>query len=110
MSAEVRCPNCGSPLADENAACGECGHSPAGGPATFDASGPPDPEAGPSEPAEDRVHGGLHPLAPLVFAAAGIAVGFLMAAVFSPLLGVPLGFLGGGLGVWALERGRRILS
>jgi hypothetical protein len=50
----------------------------------------------------------LHPLAPLVFAVVGIAVGVLTAVVFSPALGVPLGLLGGGMGVWAVERGHRL--
>lgn len=50
----------------------------------------------------------LHPLAPLVFAATGIVVGFLAAYVFGPELGVALGLLGGGLGVWIVERGRRL--
>ena len=50
----------------------------------------------------------LHPLAPLVFAVVGLAVGVLTAVVLSPALGVPLGLLGGGMGVWAVERGRRL--
>lgn len=50
----------------------------------------------------------FHPLAPLVFAVVGLAVGVLTAVVFSPALGVPLGLLGGGMGVWAVERGRRL--
>ena len=50
----------------------------------------------------------LHPLAPVVFAVVGLAVGILTAVAFGPALGVPLGLLGGGMGVWAVERGRRL--
>ena len=50
----------------------------------------------------------LHPLAPLVFVVVGIAVGFVTALAFGPALAVPLGLYGGGIGVWAVERGRRL--
>jgi hypothetical protein len=50
----------------------------------------------------------LHPLTPIVFAAAGIAVGVVTALVWGPALAVPLGLFGGGIGVWAVERGRRL--
>jgi hypothetical protein len=50
----------------------------------------------------------LHPLAPVVFAAAGLAVGIVTALVSGPALAVPLGLFGGGIGVWMLERGRRL--
>ena len=50
----------------------------------------------------------LHPLAPVVFVVVALTVGILTAVAFDPLLGVPLGLLGGGIGVWAVERGRRL--
>jgi hypothetical protein len=46
----------------------------------------------------------LHPLSPLVFAVTGVIVGLLAALAAGPELGVALGLLGGGLGVWALMR------
>lgn len=50
----------------------------------------------------------LHPLAPIVFAAVGLAVGIVTALFSGPALAVPLGLFGGGIGVWMLERGRRL--
>ena len=50
----------------------------------------------------------LHPLAPLVFVAVGLAAGIATALALGPALAVPLGLLGGGIGVWAVERGRRM--
>jgi hypothetical protein len=50
----------------------------------------------------------LHPLAPIVFLAVGLAVGIVIALAFGPALAVPLGLFGGGIGVWAVERGRRL--
>jgi len=50
----------------------------------------------------------LHPLAPLVFVAVGLAVAIATALAFGPALAVPLGLFGGGIGVWMVERGRRL--
>ncbi len=51
---------------------------------------------------------GLHPFSPLVFAVAAVAIGAATTAAVSLALGIPLGLLGGGIGVWMLERGRRL--
>lgn len=59
--------------------------------------------------AQARAITGLHPLAPLVFLAVGLAVGVVVSAAVSFGVGVPVGLLGGGIGVWMLERGRRLL-
>ena len=57
---------------------------------------------------ESRGLAGLHPLALVAFAAGGLAVGIGAAFAFSPALAVPLGLLGGGVGVWVVERARRL--
>ncbi len=50
----------------------------------------------------------LHRLAPLAFVAVGLTVGIVTYLAFGPALAVPLGLFGGGIGVWMLERGRRL--
>ena len=105
MSEETQCPNCGQPLADDGVSCSRCGHllrDP------HEGSEQPEPDATGAE-AEDlhvlATEGSrLHPLSPLVFAVAGVTVGLLAALAAGPELGVALGLLGGGLGVWALMR------
>jgi hypothetical protein len=56
-----------------------------------------------------RAHGGIHPAAPIAFAVAGLAIGAAATLVVNLTFGIPLGLLGGGIGVWVLERGRRFL-
>ena len=51
---------------------------------------------------------GLHPLAPAVFVVAALGIGVAGTMLSSFALGVPLGLVGGGVGVWMLERGRRL--
>ena len=51
---------------------------------------------------------GLHPLSPLIFAVAALAIGAAATLVVNLAIGIPLGLLGGGIGVWMLERGRRL--
>ena len=109
MSEESQCPNCGQPLADESAACPHCGYRRGDGD-----EGPVQAESdAPDLDAHElRSLGGegrhLHPLAPLIFILSGIAVGIGGALAAGPALGVALGLLGGGLGVWVVERGRRL--
>jgi hypothetical protein len=59
--------------------------------------------------AATRRPAGLHPLAPVVFAVAAIVVGLAAAALSSLALAIPLALVGGGIGVWMLERGRRMV-
>lgn len=59
-------------------------------------------------PAAGSPRGGLHPLSPVVFLVAALAVGAAATLAVSLALGIPLGLLGGGIGVWMLERGRRL--
>jgi hypothetical protein len=87
MSGEV-CPNCGETMDAGSTRCGACG-LPVGG--------------------SNLARAGLHPAAPIVFAAAGLAVGAAVTLATSLALGIPAGLFGGGLGVWMLERGRRLL-
>ena len=105
MSEDTRCPNCGQPLTDDSVSCGGCGHR-LGEP--HEAPNPPEPAAPDIEAEELEVLAGegrrLHPLSPLVFAVTGVIVGLLAALAAGPELGVALGLLGGGLGVWALMR------
>ena len=88
----IPCPNCGESTETTAGACARCG-------APVEDIG----AAPTSKPA------GLHGLAPLVFAIAAIGVGAVTTAVSSLALGIPIGLLGGGIGVWMLERGRRML-
>jgi hypothetical protein len=46
---------------------------------------------------------------PIVFAAAGLGTGVAVTLATSLALGIPAGLFGGGIGVWMLERGRRLL-
>jgi hypothetical protein len=56
-----------------------------------------------------RAHAGIHPAAPIVFVVAGLAIGAAATLLVNLAVGIPLGLLGGGIGVWMLERGRRII-
>jgi len=60
--------------------------------------------------APTRATAGLHPLAPAVFAVAALGVGVAGTVLSSIALGIPLGLVGGGIGVWMLERGRRMAN
>ena len=105
MSEQTRCPNCGQPLTDDSVTCGRCGHRLGKSPGAPD---PPEPAEPDIDAEELQVLAGesrrLHPLSPLVFAVTGVIVGLLAALAAGPELGVALGLLGGGLGVWALMR------
>ncbi len=84
--------------------CSLCGYAPGASP-----PGPQQPSRPPEIEADERQSLGaegrrLHPLSPLVFAVSGVTVGLLVALAAGPELGVALGLLGGGLGVWALLR------
>jgi len=113
MSDEMPCPNCGQWIAEDSDSCRWCGYSLA---VSQEAPGQPEPGGSVVKPAGiqslgrnvDQTHGGLHPLAPVIFAAVGIPVGIWTAVTLGPLLGVPLGILGGGIGVWVVERSRRL--
>jgi len=105
MSEETRCPSCGQPVADDSVSCNRCGYRLGD---RREGSDQPEPGA-PDVEAEDlQVLAGegrrLHPLSPLVFALVGVTVGLLVALAAGPELGVALGLLGGGLGVWAFMR------
>ena len=105
MNEETPCPNCGQPVADDSGSCGRCGHllgDPHEGP---DQPEPSAPDVGADELPDVGAEGRrLHPLSPLVFALVGVTVGLLAALAAGPEMGVALGLLGGGLGVWALMR------
>jgi hypothetical protein len=47
-------------------------------------------------------------MAPVVFVVAALVVGAAGTLAVSLALGIPLGLMGGGIGVWMLERGRRL--
>lgn len=89
MSSEL-CLSCGEMVAAENNRCENCGaaivrpRAPGG--------------AG---------RAGIHPIAPVVFVVAALAIGTAGTLAVSLALGIPLGLMGGGIGVWMLERGRR---
>jgi hypothetical protein len=87
MSGEL-CPNCGEAMDAGSTRCGACGFA---------------------IPGSSRALAGLHPAAPIVFAAVGLAIGAAVTLATSLALGIPGGLFGGGLGVWMLERGRRLL-
>ncbi len=91
MSGE-RCPNCGEEANPRSAHCEACGFLIRG-----------------SRNVSARAHAGIHPAAPVVFVVAGLAIGAAATLLVNLTFGVPLGLFGGGVGVWALERGRRFL-
>jgi hypothetical protein len=45
-----------------------------------------------------------------VFAVSALGVGVAGTVLSSLTLGIPLGLMGGGIGVWMLERGRRLTN
>lgn len=53
---------------------------------------------------------GLHPLAPAVFVVAALAVVAAGMVLSGLAVAIPLGLVGGGIGVWMLERGRRLVN
>jgi len=97
MSEDPRCPNCGQPVANDAVSCGACGHR-------LEEPEPGAPDAEDLQALAAAEGRRLHPLSPVVFAVSGVGVGLLAAYVAGPELGVALGLLGGGLGVWALMR------
>ena len=105
MSEDPRCPNCGQPIPADSVSCANCGHR------LGESQGAPDPQE-PAAPDIDQEEllalagegRRLHPLSPLVFIVAGVTIGLLAALAAGPELGVALGLLGGGLGVWAVMR------
>ena len=105
MSEVTSCPNCGTAVAANSDRCPSC-REPVADSLTAGEAGNPELTAE-ELPDLDQRHG-LHRLAPLVFAVVGTGVGIWMAATFGPVLGVALGLLGGGIGVWVLERSRRL--
>jgi hypothetical protein len=88
---KIPCVNCGEMVDTYAGACHICG------------AAVEDPGA-----ASTKQAAGLHPFAPAVFAVAAIAVGVTVSILSSPALGIPLGLVSGGIGVWMLERGRRL--
>ena len=97
MSEDPQCPNCGQPVANDGVSCGACGYR-------LEQPEPGAPDAEDLQALAATEGRRLHPLSPVVFAVSGVAVGLLAAFVAGPELGVALGLLGGGLGVWALLR------
>ena len=90
MSSE-RCPNCGEETNPRSAHCEACGL--------------------PVRRARKlpNAHAGIHPAAPIAFVVAGLAFGAAATLLVNLTVGIPVGLLGGGIGVWMLERGRRLL-
>jgi len=105
MNEETQCPNCGRPVPNDCISCGSCGYDIG---VREQGSDPPGPAAPDIEEHERRALAGegrrLHPVSPLVFAVVGVIVGLPVALAAGPELGVALGLLGGGLGVWAIMR------
>jgi len=89
---EMHCVNCGEMVDTAAGACDICG------------------AAGEVGAAPTRASAGLHPLAPVVFAVSALGVGVAGTVLSSLTLGIPLGLMGGGIGVWMLERGRRLTN
>ena len=87
---KIPCANCGEMVDTSAGACELCGA------AVEDIGAAP-----------TRAAAGLHPLTPAVFAAAALGIGAAGTLLSSLSLGIPLGLVGGGIGVWMLERGRR---
>jgi hypothetical protein len=90
---ETLCVNCGDILREARGTCTNCGAL-----------------VEDTAAMSTRVPPGLHAISPLVFAAAALAFGVVGTAVSGLILGIPLGLFGGGIGVWALERWRRIIN
>ncbi len=90
---EIPCVNCGEIVDTTAASCELCG-------AVVEDVGA----------ASTGATAGLHPLAPAVFVVAALAVGAAGTVLSSFALGLPLGLVGGGIGVWMLERGRRLAN
>ena len=90
---KLPCVNCGEMVDTAGSACELCGA------AVEDVGAAP-----------TTASAGLHPLAPAVFVVAALVVGAVGTALASLALGIPLGLLGGGIGVWMLERGRRLTN
>lgn len=90
---KIPCVNCGEMVDTAGRACETCGA--------------PVEDVG---AAPTRSFAGLHPLSPLVFAVAAVAVAAVGTALSSLAFGIPLGLVGGGIGVWMLERGRRLTN
>jgi hypothetical protein len=90
---KIPCVNCGEMVDTAAGACELCG-------AAVEDVGA----------AATRAPAGLHPLAPVVFAVAAVGIGAAGTLLSSPALGIPLGLVGGGIGVWMLERGRRFTN
>lgn len=88
---KVPCANCGEQVDTYAGACEICGA------AVEDVGAAPT-----TAPA------GLHQLAPVVFAVTALTVGVVTTLLSSLALGIPVGLVGGGIGVWMLERGRRM--
>lgn len=90
---KIPCMNCGEIVDTTTGACELCG-------AAIEDVGA----------ASTRATAGLHPLAPAVFAVAALGIGAAGTVLSSLALGIPLGLVGGGIGVWMLERGRRLAN
>jgi hypothetical protein len=89
MSSEL-CLSCGEMVPAESPRCENCGAAVAR-----------------SRSSGTGAKSGIHPLAPVVFVVAALAIGGAGTLAVSIALGIPLGLMGGGIGVWMLERGRR---
>ena len=89
---KLPCANCGATVDTIAGACDLCGA------AIEDVGAAP-----------TRFAAGLHPLSPAVFAIAAIGIGVAGTMLSTLALGIPLGLVGGGIGVWMLERGRRMV-
>lgn len=87
---KIPCANCGEMVDTLAGACELCGA------AVEDVGAAPTTAAA-----------GLHPVAPAVFVVSALAIGVAGTLLSSLALGIPLGLVGGGIGVWVLERGRR---
>ncbi len=90
MSSEL-CLSCGEMVPAENDRCEKCGAAVVRSRAPGSGGRP-----------------GIHPMAPVVFVVAALAIGGAGTLAVSLALGIPLGLMGGGIGVWMLERGRRL--
>ncbi len=89
MSSQL-CLSCGEMVPDDSPRCENCGAAVVR-----------------SRSTGSGARAGIHPLAPVVFVIAALAIGGAGTLLVSLALGIPLGLMGGGIGVWMLERGRR---